>query len=502
MPITLRTMLISPWAVLLASCTIGPRFHPPVPPTPAAWSASASPLVPAQASQVTVRAADDAWWASFGDAELTSLIDRAGAANLDARQAVARIAEARAQRDIAAAAARPSLGLNAGAQVDRLSQSTPTGALFSKVGQFPGLSGVSIPNPYDQYQLGFDASWEVDLFGRVRRSVEAATADAAASVEDSHAVLITALGDVARGYIDLRGSQARRQIVVETLATERDLLDLARQRRQAGLSSDIDVVRAAAEVSSAQAQLPAIDHQITVDINALSALLALEPGALRPELDAARPLPLVPPRVPIGLPADLARRRPDIRAAEARLHAATARIGVAMGDLYPRLTLSAGGGYQAQTIATLTDWASRFLSAGPTLELPIFEGGRLRATVRLQDAQAKAAALAYQGAVLSALHEVDDALSAYGEDQARARALADTVGRDRDAVELARQRYAGGVGDFIDVLDAQRSRLQNAVLLADEETAISTDLIVLYKALGGGWNAGAPADATPAAGRP
>jgi len=491
-------MLISPLAALLASCTVGPQFHPPSPQTPPTWGASASPLAAGQASQFTAKSADEAWWASFDDAELTSLIARAAGANLDARQAVARIAEARAQRDIVAAAGWPSLGVNAGAQVNRLSQSTPTGALFSSVGQFPGLSGVSIPNPYDQYQLGFDASWEVDLFGRVRRSVEAAKADTAASVEDSRSVMVTTLGDVARSYIDLRGSQAKRQVVLETLATEKDLLDLADQRRQAGLSSDIDVVRASAEVSSAQAQLPAIDHQITVDINALCKLLALDPGALRPELAAAQPAPLVPPRVPIGLPADLARRRPDIRAAEARLHAATARIGVAMGDLYPQLTLSAGGGYQAQSIATLTSWASRFLSAGPTVELPIFEGGRLRATVRLQDAEAKEAALAYQSTVLSALHEVDDALAAYGDDQASARALAETVARNREAVQMARQRYVSGVGDFIDVLDADRSRQQNAILLADQSTAISTDLIVLYKALGGGWNTGALAGAPPA----
>jgi NodT family efflux transporter outer membrane factor (OMF) lipoprotein len=477
---------------MLASCTVGPQFHPPAPQTPPNWSESALPLAAGQASQVTSQPADEAWWTSFDDAELTSLITRAGAANLDAKQAITRIAEARAQGDVAAAAGWPTLDVNAGAQVNRLSQSTPTGALFSKVGQFPGLSGVSIPNPYAQYQLGFDASWEVDLFGRVRRSVEAAKADTAASVEDSRMVLITTLGDVGRSYIDLRGSQAKRRVVMATLAIERDLLDLAEQRRQAGLSSDINVVRVAADLSSAEAQLPVIDHQITVDINALSKLMALDPGALRPELEAAQPAPPIPPRVPIGLPADLARRRPDIRAAEARLHAATARIGVAMGDLYPKLTLSAGGGFQAQSLAALTSWASRFISAGPTVELPIFEGGRLRGTVRLRDAEAKEAALAYQSTVLSALHEVDDAVSAYGADQARARALAETVARNRDALEMARQRYASGVGNFIDVLDADRTRQQDAVQLADETTAVSTDLIVLYKALGGGWDTGAP----------
>jgi len=483
-----RVILIWPLAATLAGCVVGPNFTAPTPDTPTAWSASVSPVTADQASRVTAQAAAaGAWWDAFNDPELTSLVKRAAAANLDAKQAVLRIAEARAQRDAAASAGWPSLGVNASDQVNRLSESTPTGALFSKVGQFPGLGGVSIPNPYEQYQLGFDASWEIDLFGRVRRSVEAAKADAEASVEDSRAVLITTLGEVARTYIDLRGAQAKRRIVADNIATERDLLDLAGQRRQAGLSSHIDVVRAAAEASAAEAQLPSLDQQITVDINALSKLLALEPGALRAELQAATPVPPPPPLVPIGLPADLARRRPDIREAEARLHAATARMGVAVGDLYPKLTLSAGGGYQSQSVSTLTNWASRFLNAGPNVDLPIFEGGRLRANVRLQDAQAKEAALAYRAAVLSALHEVDNALAAYGSDQVRLQSLSATVARNREAVELARQRYASGVGAFIDVLDAERSRQQNALLLADGTAAISTDLVVLYKALGGGW---------------
>lgn len=481
-------ILAGPLAAALAACTVGPDFKRPIAETPAQWSPSAATTAD-QASRVTVAAPGDAgaWWAQFNDPELTSLIQRTAAANLDAKQAVLRISEARAQRDVAAAGAWPSLDANAGVQVNRLSESTPTGALFSKVGSIPGLKGVSIPNPYDQYQLGFDASWEVDLFGRVRRSVEAAKADTEAQIEDSRAVLITTLGDVGRAYIDLRGAQAKRQLVVANIATERDLLDLAAQRRRAGLSSQVDVVRAAAETSSAESQLPALDRQITADINELSKLMALEPGALRGELEASEPIPPTPPTVPIGLPADLARRRPDIREAEARLHAATARVGVAVANLYPDVTLTAQGGFQSQTVPTLANWASRFLVAGPTVSLPIFEGGRLRATVRLQDAQAKEAALAYRSTVLAALHEVDNALAAYGADQAREVSLAKTVARNREAVELARQRYASGVADFIDVLDAERTQQQNALSLADATASVSTDLVVLYKALGGGW---------------
>lgn len=484
-----RIVLLALLAAPAFGCAVGPNFKPPSPDVPAAWSASAAPAAADQLSQVTGAPANaaTAWWVSFSDPELTSLIARAAAQNLDAREAVLRIAEARAERDVAAAAAWPSLNANASAQVTRLSESTPTGALFSKVGQFPGLTGVSIPNPYDQYQLGLDASWEVDLFGRVRRSVEAAKADTLASVEDSRAVLVAMLGDVGRAYVDLRGAQAKRRIIEETIATERDLRDLASQRRRAGLSGDIDVVRAAAEASSAEAQLPPLDQQITLDINQLSKLAAREPGALRAELDAARPVPPVPPRVPIGLPADLARRRPDIREAEARLHGATARVGVAVADLYPKLTLSAQGGLQAESLATLTSWASRFVTAGPAIELPIFDAGRRRATIRLQDVREQEAALDYRRAVLTALHEVDDALAAYGADQGRWAALGDAVARDREAVELGRQRYASGVASFIDVLDAERTLEQNQLLLADVTAAVSTDLVTLYKALGGGW---------------
>jgi multidrug efflux system outer membrane protein len=300
-------------------------------------------------------------------------------------------------------------------------------------------------------------------------------------------VLVSMLGDVGRAYIDLRGAQARRWIVARTITTTHDLLDLAGQRRRAGLSSDIDVVRAAAEESSARAQLPLLDRQITQDVNQLSKLLAREPGALKAELDTTQPIPPVPPEIPIGLPSDLARRRPDIRQAEDRLHAATARVGIAVADLFPRVTLAAQSGLQAQSLATLTSWASRFVTAGPSVELPIFDAGRRRATVRLQDVRAREATLDYRRTVLAALHEVDNGLAVYATDQSRRAALTETVAGERDAIDLARQRYASGLGDFIGVLEDERTLQQNELLLADSSAAVSTDLVALYKALGGGW---------------
>jgi multidrug efflux system outer membrane protein len=477
-------------AMLMAAptigCMVGPNFKAPSPEVPTAWSTTAAPPTEGQVSLLTSEPADvAAWWNSFKDPELTALVQRAAAANLDAKVAVLRIAEARAQRDVAKAAAWPSLSVNASEQTNRLSESTPTGALFSKVGSLPG--GISIPNPYQQDQLGFDASWEIDLFGRVRRSVEAANADTRAQVEDSRAVLVSMLGDVGHAYIDLRGVQAKRLVVLETIVTEQDLLDLASQRRRAGLSSAVDEVRAAAEASSAEAQLPLLVQQAAVDVNRLSKLLALEPGALRPELDTVQPAPPVPPLVPIGLPADRARRRPDIREAEERLHAATARVGVAVADLFPRVTLGVQGGLQAQTLASLTNWASRFVTAGPSIELPIFDAGQRRATVRLQGVRAEEAALDYRRTVLAALEDADNAIAAYVTDQSRRASLEQAVERNREAVDLARQRYASGLGDFIDVLDAERTLQQNELSLADSSTTVSTDLVALYRAMGGGW---------------
>jgi multidrug efflux system outer membrane protein len=477
-------------AVILATpmigCAVGPNFKTPIPQVPSTWN-TAAPAT-GQVSQFTSAPTNAvAWWISFNDPELTSLMVRAAAANLDAKEAVLRIAEARAQRDAVKAGEWPSASVNASEETIRPSQSTPTGSLFSKVGTLPGLKGVSIPSPYQQYQLGFNASWEIDLFGRVRRSVEAANADAEASVEDSRAVMVAVLGDVGRAYIDLRGAQARRGVVLETIATERDLLDLAGQRRRAGLSSDIDLVRAGAEAANAEAQLPLLDRQIAQDVNQLSKLLAREPGALKAELDAVQPIPPPPPQVPIGLPSDLARRRPDIRESEARLHAATARVGVAVADLYPRVTLAAPGGLQSQSLATLTKWASFFVTVGPSVELPIFDAGRRRATVRLQDLRAREAALDYRRTVLAALDEVDNALAAYATEQTRRALLEQTVARNGEAVDLARQRYSSGLGSFIDVLDADRSLEQSELSLADSSTAVSTDLVVLYRALGGGW---------------
>ena len=486
--------------MLLASCTVGPDFVRPTPGVPPHWSARATapPVAPDDQSfsqtalpmsGVAERSADlRAWWSAFDDSMLTSLIERAASSNLDLRTAMLRIDEARAQRAISAAAYWPKLSVDASYSRERLSETTPTGALFDSVGshQLPGAAGISIPNPYNQYQLSANASWEIDLFGRVRRSVEAADANVQVSVEDQHSVLVSVLADVAQSYLELRGAQARLHAAKENLATIEELLDLTRQRCAAGMTTYIDVSNAGAEAAATRAELPAFELQITQNINQLSQLLAREPEALRSELDGPAPLPSVPIDVPIGVPAELARRRPDIREAEANFHAATAQIGVAVADLFPRLTLAANGGFQSETAGKLLEWASRFGSMGPTLDVPVFDRGRWKA-VRLYDVRAQEAALTYQRTVLNALREVENAIAAYGADQQRRGWLDATVTENRDAVTLSRQRYETGLSNFIDVLDAERTLQRNQLSLADSTTAVTTDLVGLYRALGGGW---------------
>jgi multidrug efflux system outer membrane protein len=493
----MRSLALASLGCALTGCVVGPNFVKPKHNVPAQWSATAVRNGIEGAAQATPAPAQTvAWWSSFDDPTLSSLVEQSAAQNLDVKQALLRIEEAQAQAAVVEGGLWPSLSANASWTRERISTNTPNGFIFGA--HFPGLP-ATLTNPFDVYQLGLGASWTLDLFGTARRSIEAANAQMQAAVEGEHAALLM-VSDVAATYIDLRGAQQRRAILERSLATQRDLLQLTRDRRNAGLTSDLDVENATAEVGTTEAQLPLADREVTVDINELSQLMAKPPEALRSELGGARPVPPVPPLVPIGLPADLARRRPDIREAEANLHAATAEIGVAVSNFFPQLTLTAAGGYQAQGLSQLIEAASRFATLGPAIELPIFEGGRLRATVRLQRVRAKEAAVVYAQTVLAALNQVEDALAAYGSDQARRASLDVAVTASRQARLLARQRYQSGVASFIDVLDAERTEEQNELALADATTAVSADLVQLYRALGGGWGSRGAAGAKPGMG--
>jgi NodT family efflux transporter outer membrane factor (OMF) lipoprotein len=346
--------------------------------------------------------------------------------------------------------------------------------------------GSSI-SAFNLFQAGFDSSWELDLWGRVRREVEAADASVQTQAEARRDLLTATMAEVARDYLQLRGIQTDYAITLDNLNAARDIERVTRERRAHGLASELDVAEAASQVSTEGALLPQLEQQESETINRLSFLLGQAPGALSSELKEAKRVPPTPPTVPMGLPSDLARRRPDIRGAEASLHQATAQIGVAQADFYPSITLSGSASLQALQFNQLGSWASRQYAVGPSISLPIFEGGRLRATLELRKQQQQEAAVTYQRVVLSAWHEIDNALTQYSTQQLRRDQLDAAVKDDQTALRLAQAQYTAGIESFLRVLDAERRLLAAQQDFTDNATQISTTSVSLYKALGGGW---------------
>jgi NodT family efflux transporter outer membrane factor (OMF) lipoprotein len=495
-----RLLLVLLLGLPLAGCTtLGPNFASPEWSGPSGWFGRSKPH--ALVSQTVEAPIDPNWWTLFKDPKLTALEQRVASENLDVRIAAARIQESRAQYDIARAAGLPNINGNTSYTRQKASNvgefafaPNPLGANGKSGNSAGGLGSANI-GAFDVYQAGFDASWELDLWGKIRRSVESAGATATATEEAQRGALLTNLAEVARDYITLRGVQTDLRIARDNVGIAQGSLKLTQQRAAGGVTTSLDVSNASAQVSTTLAQIPALEQQEAQLINALSLLLAMPPNGLRAELQAPGMVPPVPPRVPVGLPSELARRRPDVRQAEAQLHATTANIGVAQAAFYPSVTLSGSVGLQALEFAPMFGFNARQFAVGPGLTVPVFEGGRLKAMLHLTEAQQKEAALTYQQTVLTALHEVDNALTAYRSEQGRREQLTEAVAENRRALELARARYAQGVSDFLTVLVAEQTLLTNQLLLSDSTTTVSNNLVALYKALGGGWEADLP-DAT------
>lgn len=492
--------MISHWRLfpllVLGGCTLGPNFTSPKWSGPGSWFGAGKPRAPV--SQTVEAPIDPNWWTLFKDPTLTALERRVANENLDVRIAAIRLDESRAQYNIAAAAAYPNINAN----TSYTRQKSSNVGVFANAPNPLGASGISgstagglgshTLNAFDAYQVGFTSSWELDLWGQVRRTVEAAGATVQASEDMRRAVLLTSLAELARDYISLRGVQADLKIAHENVQITQDSLELTQQRAAGGVTTNLDVATAAAQHSNTLAQIPVLEQQEAQLINAVSLLLGMPPNALRAELQTPGAVPPVPPLVPVGLPFELARRRPDVRVAEAQLHAATANIGVAEAAFYPSVTLSGSVGLQAIQFAPLFGFNARQYAFGPTVSVPLFEGGQLKATLHLTEAKQKEAAIAYEQTVLTALHEVDNALTAYRTEQARRQQLIDAVAANRVALDLAKARYAQGVADFLTVLVVQRSLEDNELLLSDSTTTVSNNLVALYKALGGGWEADLP----------
>jgi NodT family efflux transporter outer membrane factor (OMF) lipoprotein len=471
----------------------------------------------------TISTAPVAWWTTFRDPELESLIHRAARGNYTLQEAASRVRQARDQRGITGSDLLPQLNVGGGYDrshgsknvtipasafgitVPSSKTATNTGKLTvpaeqstksrllpsithlggpqSAFGSGGGLPGVTT----DLYEAGFDSSWEIDVFGGQRRAVEGAIDDIQAAQEDQRDTLITLLAEIARTYIELRGYQRQFAIANQNLDSQRQTLDLTTSRFKAGFVTDLDVARQATQVSTTAASLPALDAQIHISIHKLGVLLGEDPSALLTELTTTKPIPAVPPEIPIGLPSDLLRRRPDIRRAERQMASANAGIGQAVADLFPKFSITAALGFDTNKPKYLADWNSKYWALSPGVSWPIFDAGRIRFNIKAANEKEAQAADKYQQTVLTALQEVEDSLTSYRTEQLRHQALADAVTAARLAVDLAKQQYDQGITDFLSVLEAQRDEFGTEDSLAQSDRNISTDLVAVYKALGGGW---------------
>ncbi|MGC5777316.1 efflux transporter outer membrane subunit [Methylobacterium sp. NFXW15] len=493
-------------ADILGGCVVGPDFVRPVPSVAAsATYVEPAPGRPVHTSLPLLRGTTEAppdveWWRAFRDPVLNGLEARIAAENLDVQTAGARLLQSRAQLGTSAAAALPTLSGTGSAYRQQFSKNGTIGLLSGSLGGLTGGTDPTAPltNGFESYTLGFDASWELDLWGRVRRSVESAQAQAEASAERRRAALVSAQGELARDYIQLRGTQDLIRIYQSYVRVNQQILDVVRIRQQKGLVTGLDVASAASQVESIQAQIPQLQQQEIQQINAISLLLGEPPLALAQDLTGGRGIPPVPPKAPVGIPSDLLRRRPDIRQAEASLHAAIAEIGEAEAEFFPRVTLTASPTVNAIDPAKIFRGSSlQYMNIGPSISIPLFEGGRLRSNLVLRQAQQQEAAIAYQKAVLQGWHEVVNALASLQGDAGRRARLARQVGDARRGLDLARARYTQGVEIFTTVLQNAQVVLQAETNLSQANAALSTDFVALSKALGGGWEGTFPTQPTP-----
>jgi NodT family efflux transporter outer membrane factor (OMF) lipoprotein len=459
--------------LLLANgCTVGPNYHPPNVNSPPQWSEATN------GGETNRSASVAGWWKNFNDPELDSLIDRAGKSNLDLKISAARVREARAEFQVTSADLWPTLDTSASFQRQRQSKNQPI------LGQFSLPSNVFENNVY---QAGFDASWELDVFGGARRARQVAGAEVAAAEFSRRDTLVTLLAEVARDYVEARSYQRRLAIARDNIKAQEQSLAITQRRFTNGLTSNLDVQQAATLLSTTIADIPTLEISLQTSIHRLGVLLGQSPGALLTELSAVAPIPVAPPDVPVGLPSQLLLRRPDVQRAERDLAAATAEIGVATADLFPKFSLTGAAGFQSVSASDWFSGGSRFWSIGPTVQWNIFDAGRIRATIKVTNARQEEALGNYEKTVLTSFEDVENALVSYAKEQVRRRSLADAVKSSEVSRSVADKLYANGLANFINVLDAERSVYQAEDQLVQSDRAVSANLISLYKALGGGW---------------
>jgi outer membrane protein, multidrug efflux system len=460
-------------AGVLAGCAVGPNYHPPQTPVDGHFANAAEPGF-AETDAV------ETYWTGFEDPLLTSLIEDALAHNKDLGVAAANLRAARAVKRLAGFDLFPTVTLAGGYSHNLDSQQ-----------QLPGVDRRD--REFDAAQAGFDGLWELDLFGRVRRNVEAARGDLGATAATFRDARVSVIAEVARDYLILRGLQDQLALTERNADNQMSSLKLTRNRLEAGRGNELDTSRAEAQYQTTLASIPNLQVSIATTAYRLSVLTGRQPTALTDKLSAQAKMPAMPTLNAIGTPEQLLRRRPDIRIAERRLAAATARIGVAVGDLFPKVTLVGEVGYEAPVFGDFGRGDSRFFSIGPSISWAAFDLGRVHERIVSARAQTDAALSAYEGAVLGALSDTEGALISYGHSQTRREALRIAAAASDKAADLARKRFEGGLIDFLEVLDAERTSLSAELLLSQSRTDAATSLVAVYKALGAGW-AGPEAD--------
>jgi len=455
--------------VVSAGCAVRRPYVAPVPEAPVAWT-EATPASPADASP-DAGAALAAWWETFNDPLLTSLVRRAVEGNLDVRTSLSRLREARASVRSSRSSLRPTVDASGSSR-------------------FGGTAGGDGPGSTSQsYSLGLDASWELDVFGGIRSAVDAATATADARDADLRDVLVSLTAEVALDYIDVRSLQRRLEIVRGNVGLQSETLELTQFRAQAGLATELDVQQALSNVENTRAQIASLEAQASQAIHAVAVLLGQPPAALNQELSGAGVIPSAPIAVALGVPAEMLRRRPDVRSVERQLAAQFAQVNAARADLYPTFRLAGSIGLESLSLARLLVPGASFWSASPSVNTRLFNREQLRQNLVVQTERQEQAARAYQSQVLRALQDVEDSLTALAQEQVRRNHLAAATAAAEQAADLSLQLYMSGLRDFRDVLDSQRSLLSLQDSLATSGASVATDLVRLYKALGGGWSA-------------
>jgi NodT family efflux transporter outer membrane factor (OMF) lipoprotein len=497
-----RPVLALLLSTALTGCMMGPNFQTPQAAVPQGFIGD-QPASQAQ-PYVSGDPVDPAWWNSFNDPELTRLETEAVAQNLDLQIAAQRLLEAEAQAQITGANLYPDLSGAASFTREGPSKEGIFNAFGSSIGGGASTNAGSVANggtsasggggfpasliqPLDIYQYGLQSAYDFDLWGKNRRAVEAAVAAARSSEEARRAALLNVETQVASNYIQLRGTEAVIDITEKNLDFANQLVNLTVERQQAGLTTSLDVANARATAAQIASQIPTLTTQRDAYINQIGELLGVTPNNLPAVLANSAAVPLTPPEVPVGMPSDLLRRRPDIREAEADLHEATAETGVAVASFFPDVSLSGSVSFQALQFKNLNEFRAITYAFGPDVSIPLFEGGQLRGQLKLRQAQQQEAAIGYAKTVLTAYYQVDNALIAYNQEHATLQQLTIDTQQSQIALGLAEDQYKQGLADYLSVLQAQSSLLNAQQSQAQAVATLSNDLVSLYQALGGGW---------------